>query len=527
MQACVIGRNVATPSVHLIDLCHSRGNDTHMRADCPGVTFRTNQPEQDAMILIRRLIQKNGGWGAFKARVLKGRPIKISAADEMSTWNSALEWKYGLRFQATLGQTGTRAMMVRWLLIFAMSGFTTVAQDWLSVAQQAQRSHDFDRAAAAYSKLLDADPDNAKLLSNLGMMLQLAGKPEQALPPLLKALKLRPDMVAANLFAGLSLLSLGRAQDALPYLTRARDGDAKGALPLLGLAKAYVALGRIREANEYFASASLRDPSNAEIWAGLGATYGDLAKAVDAKLWRTNPASAVIDRARAAAGDPTTRAEMIATERALEKQPGDPALLVRLKRACLALSLSALRRAIELAPGSFENHSYLAATLAWANRQGEAVAEYEKAILIRPDSAQTHLDLAIAFLKDGNEEQALPALKKSLELDPDLALANAVMGDFLVVNGEAEKALPYLQRALRLDPGLAPAHVALAKAYQARDRLEPAVEEITKALPYDRDGSYYYLASQLYRGLGRTDEAAAALDHFLARKALQKDGSAH
>lgn len=413
------------------------------------------------------------------------------------------------------------------LLILAALGLAAPAQDWLSVAQQAQRAHDFDRAAAAYSKLLAADPDNVKLLSNLGMMLQLAGKPEEALPPLLKALKLSPDMVSANLFAGLSLLNLGRAQDALPYLAKAREGDAKGALPLLGLGRASMALGRIRQANEYFDSASLRDASNAEIWAGLGSTYGDLAKAVTARLWKTNPAPAVIDRARNAAGDPTTRVEMIATEHALEKQAGDPVLLVRLKRACVSLALSALQRAIELAPNSFENHSLLAATLAWANRQAEAAAEYEKAIQIRPDSAPAYLDFAIALLKDGKEEQALSPLKKSLELDPDLALANAVMGDVLVVNGEAGKALPYLQRALQLDAELAPAHVALAKAYQAQDRLEPAVEEITKALPYDRDGSYYYLASQLYRRLGRTQEAAAALDQFLARKALQKDGSAH
>lgn len=418
-------------------------------------------------------------------------------------------------------------MSLRVWVITGILGFTAAAQDWQSIAQQAQRARDFNRAAEAYSKLLADDPENVKLLSNLGMMLELAGRHEQALAPLLKAVQRSPDMVAANLFAGLALLSLGRAQESLPYLTRAQIGDRKGPLPVFGLAKAHLALGHVREANDWFDSASQRDPSNAEIWAGLGATYGDLAKAVTARLWRRSPGLAVIERARNAAGNPTTRAEMIATERALEKQPGDPVLLVRLKRACLSLSLSALRRAIELAPDSFENHSYLAATLAWANRQGEAAAEYEKAILIRPDSAQAHLDLAIAFLKDGKEEQALPALKKSLELDPDLALANAVMGDFLVVNGEAGKALPYLQRALRLDAELAPAHVALAKAYQTQDRLEPAIEEITRALPYDRDGSYYYIASQLYRRLGRTEEAAAALDRFLARKALQKDGAAH
>ncbi len=413
-------------------------------------------------------------------------------------------------------------MILNSLLFLVLLGLMAPAQDWLSIAQQAQLAHDFDRAAEAYSKLLAAEPDNAKLLSNVGMMLELAGRHEQALPPLLKALERSPDMVAANLFVGLSLLNLGRAREALPYMARARQGDENGALPLLGLAKAHLALGDARQANGYFDAAAQRDPHNVEIWAGLGVTYGDMAKAVTAQLWKTNPDLVVIDRVLNAAGNPTTRDDMLAAERGLAKQPGDAVLLVRLKRACLSLSLAALRRAVDLAPQSFENHFYLGASLALADRQAEASAEFQQAILIRADAAPAYLALAVALWKQGQAEAALVPLRKCLELDPNIALANAVLGDLLVAGGEEERALAYLQRALQLDPELAPAHAALAKAYKAQDRLELAIEEIRKALPYDWDGSYYYIESQLYRQLGRTEEAAAALERFFARSALQK-----
>jgi tetratricopeptide (TPR) repeat protein len=413
------------------------------------------------------------------------------------------------------------------LPMLVILGLTAFAQDWRSVAQQAQRDHDFERAAAAYSELLATDPGNAKLLSNLGMMLHLAGKPKQALPPLLKALKSSPDMVAANLFAGLSLLNLSRAQEALPYLARALKGDPKGALPLLGLAKAHFALGHFRPANDYFELASERDPSNGEIWAGLGATYGEMAKAVTAQLWKTNPDLVVIDRVLSAAGNPSTRAEMVATEHALKQRPGDPVLLVRLKRACLSLSLSSLRRAIELDSNSYENHSYFAASLALADRHSEAVVEYEKALRLRPDSAPACLALGVALWKQGKGEEALTPLKKSLRLDPNVALTNAVLGDLLVAGGEADQSVSYLRQALRLDPELAPAHATLAKAYRAQNRLDLAIEEIQKALPYDWDGSYYYIESQIYREMGRSEESAAALKRFFVRSTLQQGEAAH
>ncbi len=410
-------------------------------------------------------------------------------------------------------------VLLTWVLGLPVLG---QVPDWAAKAREAQRAGDFAGAAGAYRQLLASDPDNPRLLANLGVMLHLAGKNDEALGPLRRALARQPAMVTANLFIGLSLLNLGRARDALPYLERARKGEPAGPLPVLGLAKAYFALGDFRRANDLYEAAAEKDPRNSEIWAGLGATYIRLANANAARFWRANTDVAAINRALKAAGHPSARAEMLAAEHGLRIKPGDLEMSVKLTRACLALSVSALAKAVELAPQSYENRMLLADSLIASDRPADAAVEYGRAAQIRPQSAAAQVAMAAAFRTGGDDDAALPALKRALELDPGNAEANGLLGDLLAKRADFAGARPYLERALKARPDLAPARAAMARVYIAENRPEEAVAEIRKALPADWDGSYYYTLSQTLRKLGRTDEANAALDQFRARRALRR-----
>jgi len=395
------------------------------------------------------------------------------------------------------------------------------AMDWRAKAAEARRHQDFAAAADAYRKLLESDPDNPQLLTNLGMMLSLAARHAEALAPLDRALERDPDSVPAHLFSGLSLLGLGRAREALPHLERARKGDPAGALPALGLARALSALGEFRRANDEFDAAAGRDPDNPEIWAGLGATYASVANQAAAHIAALHPTAAAASDARQAAGHYKTRPHWLAAEAGQKRMPDDLTLLIRFMRSSLDLAIASHQRAVDLAPGSAVYRMMLGASLLTAGRNAEAAAQYERAVAIRPDSAEGWLALAIAHRMDGADDRARVPLERALRLNPDSAEANGVMGDLLAGEGEFDKARPYLEKALARSPGLAPAHAALSKGYVAQSRFDLALEEIRKALPYDRDGAYYYQMSLVLRHLGRVGDAEAALDQFRARRGLR------
>ncbi len=394
--------------------------------------------------------------------------------------------------------------------------------DWQARAREAQRARDFSGAAEAYRKLLEGDPANPQLLTNLGIMLHLAGRNEDALAPLEQAIRARPELIPARLFAGLALLNLGRPREALPHLERARSGDPAGALPLLGLAKAHAVLGDLRQANDEFDAAAARDARNPEIWSGLGATYSALANDQVRRFWTAKADTASIDRALKAAGYPSTRREMLAAERDLAAHPGSLTLQARLIRARLALAVAAYTRAAKLEPESYDHHMRLAESLTAANRPAEADAEYQRAAALRPDSAAAYLGLAIARRLAGAHDQALAPLQKAHELEPANPDINGLLGDLLARRAEFAQARPLLEQALAANPALAPAQAALAKVYLAEGRLDAALEATQKSLAGDVDGSYYYQLSRVLRQMGREEEAAAALAQFRARRALRR-----
>ena len=88
----------------------------------------------------------------------------------------------------------------------------------------AERSHEatramqdgrFDEAARLYRDLLQALPNEAGLLMNLGMALAMGGHEREALAPLERALALNPELVPARMFLGSSYLALGQPEKAI------------------------------------------------------------------------------------------------------------------------------------------------------------------------------------------------------------------------------------------------------------------------------------------------------------------------
>src|SRR3984957_9677761 len=128
------------------------------------------------------------------------------------------------------------------MLALAVSFSHAFADNLAGQIRAAQAAGDYQKAAKLYQQLIADGTDSPEVRSNLGIMLHLAGSNQEAMSHFKIALRQKPTLASANLFAGLTEVDLGAPKEALPLLKKAQQLDPGSAAPLLGLGKAYVAL---------------------------------------------------------------------------------------------------------------------------------------------------------------------------------------------------------------------------------------------------------------------------------------------
>ncbi len=105
---------------------------------------------------------------------------------------------------------------------------------------------------------------------NLGRALETLERPEEALPYLREAARLRPADAEPEYHAGLVLLRLGRPAEALPHLERSVELDAKNAEAQNDLGVALMQTGKLAEARRRFEKAVALNPGLAKAQLNLG-----------------------------------------------------------------------------------------------------------------------------------------------------------------------------------------------------------------------------------------------------------------
>jgi tetratricopeptide (TPR) repeat protein len=371
-------------------------------------------------------------------------------------------------------------LIVTWLI-----GLSTTVYASDSLADQirsAQSSGNYVEAARLYLQLIAAGSDSPEIRSNCGVMLHLAGKNREALTQFRVALRQKPDLAGANLFAGLSEFELGDLKAALPYLSRAQQLDPDRPVPLLALGKVYVAMRNYSRANELYAKAVARDSQLAEAWYGLGVTDRSLAEEI----------------LNQAARQRTTKNE--ATKNKIQN--------------LLDAAMQALTRAVELDPNSARTHLLIAESLSDAGKLVEAVPEYHAAIKLDPGLDAAYLGLASQYWKQHQFEQALPLLKRLLLKSHEDPEANAMMADILEHKGDVRSAQSYAETALAGNPDLIQTRIVLARIYLSKQQPKLAIAELRKVISADTDGSYHFLLYRACRQTGDEQGAKEAIAKF-------------
>ncbi len=364
------------------------------------------------------------------------------------------------------------------LLSLGLSACIQAQQTPAEQIRAAQSSGNYAEAARLYRALIDHGTDNPEIRSNYGIMLHLAGQNRAALEQFGLALRGKPDLASANLFAGLAELDLGETKAAVPYLKRAQQLDPGRPMPLLGLAKLYVAQHEYSLANQFYGKAAALDASLSEAWYGLGVTDRSLAEELLNRAAKTG-------------------------------KPNDE---VKVKvQKLLDNALYSLTRAVELDPNSARVHLIMAESLSDAGKLVDAVSEYQLAIKLDPQLDAAYLGLATSYWKQRQFDEALPYLQHVLVKSPKDAEANGIMADILQRQGDNGRARVYALTALAGNPALIETHVVLARIYLAEQQPRLAIAELHEVIAADPDGSYHFLLYRAYRQLGDEQQAKAAI----------------
>ena len=313
-----------------------------------------------------------------------------------------------------------------------------------NLAESHRRRNRVDQAEAGYRAVLEIDGDYALAHAGLGHMLAEAGRHDEALGHMERALALQPYLdIAAALHVRMarSLLALGRDDDkAARALLRAAELRPRSVEPLLELAALHDAAGRPRQAARYRRSA--RDVVGRHP-AGLHAVAESLRKSE-----RPEDAVAVYREALAADADfAPAHAGLGLALYQLDDHSGALAAMARALELDAALPVAASLRV-------FSGHA-----LRDLGDSDAAHREYAAALVVDPRNAEALDNLAMARFGQERYEEALGLYLTLADVNPSSAVTQSNLGAVLHRLGRHEEALERIEAALVLDPELELARV--------------------------------------------------------------------
>jgi tetratricopeptide (TPR) repeat protein len=252
-----------------------------------------------------------------------------------------------------------------------------------------------------YETTLARNPACWMAHNNLGNVLALAGRADEAVAHFEAALKLRPDYPEAESNLGDQLNQLNRSAEAIPHLERAlrRQPDYAGAHNNLGIA--FMATQRAAAGMAEFATALRLRPAYPEAHFNLGLAL--------AKSGRTDEAIAHF-----------TEAVRLRPDYANAELNWGVALMLANR---FAEAVPHFERAVASAPDAPEIHNTYGRALAANGRLDAAVAQLETALSLNPGLADAHLNLALALRQLGRTQEAAQHYTEALRLNPALGSA--------------------------------------------------------------------------------------------------------
>ena len=182
------------------------------------------------------------------------------------------------------------------------------------------------------------------------------------------------------------------------------------------------------------------------------------------------------------------------------------------RRGDLGAALRDLTRASALAPEATRPLERLGDVSQALGRHEEAAGHYA-AYVARDDRAPRVLyKLALAHYRAGRTTRTIPLLRQMDELVPEMAEAHYLLGLSMWDQDRLNPAIEALTRAVTLSPGFTTAREALSGVFAAAGRLDEQGQQLEALAALETDRPERDVALGLaYARIGRTDMAVLAL----------------
>ncbi len=130
------------------------------------------------------------------------------------------------------------------------------------------QANQYQAAADAFAKAVEAAPDSARAHTNLGTALSALQRDEEAIQEFHKALELQPGQPTASYNLGRLMLQTGQPDAAIPPLLEILKTSPEDADAHLALARAYRDTADLDSALEHFRLAAIHNPLMLDAWLG-------------------------------------------------------------------------------------------------------------------------------------------------------------------------------------------------------------------------------------------------------------------
>jgi tetratricopeptide (TPR) repeat protein len=286
-----------------------------------------------------------------------------------------------------------------------------------------QRNAQYRTARSIWSDVVAKRPHSARGETNLALALVDEGKPTEAIPHFLVALRLDPnEPIIRNDYA-----------------------------------TALLAVGQVDEAIAQFQETLRRAPDYASARKALG----------------------VITQHR-------FRVELEQDQAALAAHPKDPAAHVAFAQLLDDMgrrddAITQYQQALHLDPSNTSAHYNLANLLADYDRDDEALSHYTAAARLAPNDPRIQINLGNLYLKQARWDQAIAAYGEALHLDPAAFEAHNNIAIAFANRGNLPDATAHFREAARLRPQLPEIHSELAEILERQGLHDEAQRESAEA----------------------------------------------
>lgn len=272
-------------------------------------------------------------------------------------------------------------------------------QSMLQQAFKCIEQGNFSQARPLLTYILKLQPKNFDALYAMGFLSGIDNDHQGAVDYSLKALKIKPDDLGANINCAKALQEIGRHLDSVKYHQKAICLSPGNPEVWLGLGKSLQSLGRYEDAITNYEKALSLDPEFAGAWSNKGNVLNDLR--------RYDEAIAHIDKALSLS--PDFAAAWSNKGMALYELKNYDEAIIHFDKA------------LTINPKFSEAWCNKGNVLNELKRYDEALIHFDKALSLKPDYHEVWSSKGMTFQELKRYDEAITHFDKALSLKPDYA----------------------------------------------------------------------------------------------------------